>query len=150
MPPSHEGPSQQAARAKSIDEAIVEQGLYPLEAFEFVRRGLSYTVERIHSEPREPGASRHVSGRQLCEGLRDLAHAQWGMVARAVLSKWNVRRSEDFGKIVFTLVELGELSKTDEDTVEDFKGVFDFAKAFDGTYVIEGAAVRKALETNRP
>ena len=149
MPPSHEGHSKQAARAKAIDQAIEEQGLYPREAFDFVRRGLSYTVERIHAQRIEPGASRHVSGRQLCEGLRDLAHAQWGMVARAVLSKWNIRRSEDFGKIVFTLVELGELSKTDEDNIEDFKGVFDFAKAFDVTYQIDGATVKKALESTR-
>src|SRR4051812_11459108 len=136
-PPPQEGRPTQAARAKSIDQVIDEQGLYPREAFEFVRRGLSYTVERIHAQPLEPGASRHVSGRQLCEGLRDLALLQWGMVARAVLNKWNIRRSEDFGKIVFTLVEHGELSKTDDDNPQDFKGVFDFVKAFDGVYAIE-------------
>ncbi len=153
MPPPQEGqfPKQHkpALRAeKSIDQIIDEQGLYPREAFEFVRRGLAYTVERIHAQ-REPGESRHVSGRQLCEGLRDLAHMQWGLVARAVLSRWNIRTTDDFGKIVFTLVEHGELSKTDDDTIDDFKGVFDFTKAFDTTYEIDEDAIRRALETSR-
>jgi uncharacterized repeat protein (TIGR04138 family) len=146
MPPSDQSP---AARAAAIDRAIEQQGLYPREAFDFVRRGLAYTVERAHAARREPGESRHVSGRQLCEGLRDLALLQWGLVARAVLNKWNVRHTEDFGKIVFTLVELGELSKTDEDNLDDFKNVFDFAKAFDGVYSLDSSTVRRALESAR-
>src|SRR6476661_2889289 len=103
MPPSPEGQSKQsqAPVEKTIDQVIDEQGIYPREAFDFVRRGLAYTVEQIHAEITDPDASRHVSGRQLCEGLRDLALAQWGMVARAVLNRWNLHRTEDFGKIVF-------------------------------------------------
>jgi uncharacterized repeat protein (TIGR04138 family) len=51
-------------------------------------------------------------------------------MARAVLRSWNLTRTEDFGTIVFTLVENGEMSKTDRDTADDFNHVYDFATAF--------------------
>lgn len=153
MPPSHEGRSKQPTAAqtpaKTIEQVIDEQGRYPREAFEFVRRGLGYTVDRVHAQLTDPEASRHVSGRQLCEGLREMALNQWGMVARAVLNRWNIYRTEDFGNIVFTLVEHGELSKTDGDTIDDFKNVYDFGRAFDGAYAIDNASVRRALEGSK-
>src|SRR5262249_34009294 len=124
QPPSLLGGS---SDRKPIDQVIAEQGLYPREAFDFVRRGLSYTVDRIHAAQTDPGASRHVSGQQLCQGLREFALVRWGLMARTVLRHWNLTSTEDFGKIVFTLVENGEMSKTDADTIADFKHVYDFA-----------------------
>jgi uncharacterized repeat protein (TIGR04138 family) len=128
---------------KPIDQVIAEQGLYPREAFDFVRRGLSFTVERVHAAQTNPGASRHVSGQQLCHGLRDFALARWGLMARTVLRHWNLTSTEDFGKIVFTLIESAEMSKTDADTIADFKHVYDFATAFGP------AAYRMELEPRR-
>jgi uncharacterized repeat protein (TIGR04138 family) len=58
------------------------------------------------------------------------------MLARTVLKRWNITRTEDFGRIVFALVENNHMSKTDNDTIEDFKNVFDFATAFDENYRI--------------
>ena len=140
MPPQHEPILNQATK-KTIEQVIDEQGLYPREAFDFVRRGLSYTVERVHAALTDPDASRHVSGRQLCEGLREYALAQWGRLARTVLRRWNINRTEDFGQIVFTLVESGEMSSTDEDHVEDFNHVYEFVKAFEQGYRIECNAI---------
>ena len=137
MPPQHEEQPTPPAK-KSIEEIIDEQGLYPREAFDFVRRGLSYTVERIHPEITDPEASRHVSGQQLCEGLREFALMHWGLLARTVLRRWNIHRTEDFGTIVFTLVDGSEMSRTDADTIEDFRNVYDFATVFDSSYRIEG------------
>ena len=135
MPPQPKR-SEPLAR-KSIEEIIREQGLYPLEAFEFVRRGLAYTVEQVHAAITDPQASRHVSGQQLCEGLRQFALLQWGFLAGTVLARWNIRRTEDFGTIVFTLVENGEMASTEEDSIDDFRCVYDFATAFGSTYRIE-------------
>jgi uncharacterized repeat protein (TIGR04138 family) len=146
MPPQHEHKPDIPPR-KTIDQVIDELGIYPREAFEFVRRGLSFTVEKIHREITDPQASRHISGQQLCGGLRDLALAQWGLMAPAVLKRWNIRRTEDFGKIVFTLVNCGELAKTDEDTIEDFRHVFDFSTAFDEAFIIDRRAIRKGIES---
>jgi uncharacterized repeat protein (TIGR04138 family) len=147
MPPQHHRDPEQPT-AKSLEDIIADQGLYPIDAFSFVGRGLTYTVEKTHRQLTGPAASRHVSGQQLCEGLREFALAQWGMMARTVLGQWNIHRTEDFGKIVFTLVESGNMSKTAEDNPDDFNGVYDFAAVFDCAYAIDAAAVRKGIETH--
>ena len=129
-PQQHQSSPLPKSDRKPIDQVIAEQGLYPREAFDFVRRGLSFTVDRVHAAQTDPEASRHVSGQQLCHGLREFALARWGLMARAVLRHWNLLSTEDFGKIVFTLIENGEMSKTDADTIKDFQHVYDFATAF--------------------
>ncbi len=115
--------------------AIARQSRYPLAAFLFVQRGLDYTVREMHGEPPEhedpeQRESRHISGRELCYGLRDYAVQQYGMLARTVLRRWRIDQCEDFGRIVFAMVEAGLMHKTDEDTMDDFTQVFDFNQAF--------------------
>lgn len=76
--------------------------------------------------------SRHVSGQQLCEGLRMYAIEQWGMMAGTVLQRWNLRGTIDFGRIVFALVDGGLMHKTERDRLDDFRDIYDFDRAFDG------------------
>ncbi|MGE5608661.1 MAG: Minf_1886 family protein [Bacillota bacterium] len=121
MPPKGSQP------AKPIEQVVEEIGLYPIEAYDFVQRGLQYTVQKTHGKLTDPKASRHVNGRELSEGLREFALMQWGMLARAVLRRWNITRTEDFGRIVFALVEGGYMTTTEEDTLDDFRGVYDFS-----------------------
>lgn len=102
---------------------------YPPEAFCFVQEGLRHTVEKLYTNASEM-APRHVSGKQLCMGLRDFAIHQYGLLARTVLNSWSIRRTEDFGRIVFILVDCGVMRKSDDDSPDDFAGVFDFDEAF--------------------
>jgi uncharacterized repeat protein (TIGR04138 family) len=74
---------------------------------------------------------RHVSGRELCWGLRDYALERWGPLARVVLEKWNIRRTDDFGRIVFGFIAMDMMRKQDSDSLEDFKEVYTFDEAFD-------------------
>ena len=131
-------PPKEPAKKKSIQQ-LVDLGAYPAEAYEFVQRGLSLTVQRIHGKAEDPDASRHVSGQQLCEGLREFAISQWGMLARVVLGRWNIHSTLDFGRIVFSLIEVGQMQKTDHDSLEDFRGVFDFRSSFESGYRISSA-----------
>jgi uncharacterized repeat protein (TIGR04138 family) len=121
MPPKGSQP------AKPIEQVVEEIGLYPIEAYDFVQRGLQYTVQKMHGKVTDPKISRHVTGRELSEGLREFALMQWGMLARAVLRRWNITRTEDFGRIVFALVEGGYMTTTEEDTLDDFRSVYDFS-----------------------
>jgi len=132
-------PPKEPAKQKSIQQ-LVDLGAYPAEAYEFVQRGLSFTVQRIHGTAADPDASRHVSGPQLCEGLRELAISQWGLLARVVLERWNIHSTLDFGRIVFSLIEVGQMQKTDQDSLEDFRGVFDFRNALEAGYRIPSAS----------
>ncbi|MSR28004.1 MAG: hypothetical protein EXS03_00295 [Phycisphaerales bacterium] len=117
-------------------------GPYPIEAFEFVRQGLGHTADRVHGDhggedgAQQPsagalaGMDRHVTGQQLCLGLLEFALDRYGMLAPAVMERWNVQRTEDFGRIVFALIEVGLLHGTPTDRPEDFLGVYDFAEVF--------------------
>ena len=119
-------------------QSIADKTGYKVDAFLFVQRGLDYTVRRIHGEPptravhedEDDIPSRHVSGQQLCLGLRDFAKREYGLLARAVLARWRIHHSEDFGKIVFAMVDAGLMRKTREDRLEDFTDVFSFEEAF--------------------
>jgi uncharacterized repeat protein (TIGR04138 family) len=134
MPP----PSKPVGPEKTIDQIVSEVGIYPMEAYAFVREGLEHTVNKLHgSTAGKDPASLHVGGRELCEGLRELAITRWGMLSRTVLARWNICRTIDFGRIVFALVENGHLQATDEDSLEDFRDVFDFGRAFESGYRIE-------------
>ena len=77
---------------------------------------------------------RHISGRELSEGVRDLSLDRFGPMARTVLEHWGIHTTEDVGQIVFALVEFGILVKQDEDIIEDFRDVYDFEEAFEGRY----------------
>ncbi len=111
---------------------LKEAGPYPIEAFHFVQEGLRYTVHRFHANAETMALDdRHVSGRQLCLGLRDFAVEQYGMMAPAVLSHWNITRTDDFGRIVFAMITAGMMTKTEDDNIEDFRAVYDFSEAFD-------------------
>jgi len=126
----------------TIDQKqIAEEAGYPVDAFVFVQRGLDFTVRRIHGEIDEEqeadeAPNRHVSGQDLCKGLRDFAIDQYGLMARSVLRHWGILESEDFGKIVFAMVDAGLMHKTDDDTVEDFRDVFAFSEAFTPTLTL--------------
>jgi uncharacterized repeat protein (TIGR04138 family) len=105
-------------------------GVRAPEAFQFLQEGLEHTVGMIHGDEPPEDDTRHVDGSQLCLGLREHAIEQYGMLARTVLRHWGIHRTEDFGKMVFALVECGLMRKTEDDSIEDFQGVYDFDEAF--------------------
>jgi uncharacterized repeat protein (TIGR04138 family) len=141
MPPPPE-PKQQ-----SLIQTEPDAGLFPPHAFEFIHEGLDFTVTHVHG-PRcresnskmqmEAPPNRHVSGQQLCEGLRELALAKWGRMARTVLRRWNITSTLDFGRIVYSLIEAGQMQKVEDDSLDDFKNVYDFKAAFETEYRIPG------------
>ena len=114
---------------------------FPTEAFQFVREGLAHTVQTIHGDgPGAPGntspisvkdETRHVSGQQLCLGLRDLAIERYGLLAHTVLSRWGIAKTDDFGAVVYAMIERGELRGGSADQPQDFVGVYDFREAFE-------------------
>ncbi len=96
---------------------------YTEDAYIFIREALDYTVRKLE-------APRHVSGGELLDGIREYALREFGPVAKRVLAEWGINESVDFGHIVFNLVNEGLLGKTDQDSIEDFMGGYDFESAF--------------------
>lgn len=113
------------------EKMIAKAGNYPEQAFQFVRDGLSYTTDLLSRDDDSlTEEDRHVSGQELCLGMRDLAIKRYGALAGLVLSHWHIHRTEDFGRIVFAMVDEGLMRATAQDSIEDFRDVFDFAEAF--------------------
>lgn len=112
----------------AMNRVMTADPRYRREAYEFVREGLDFTQKIVAQSAN--GAKRHVRGQELVAGLRDYALAQYGPMALTVLDEWGIRRCEDFGEIVFNLIDVGIFSKTAEDSRDDFKDGYDFIKAF--------------------
>lgn len=104
--------------------SVPAQSRYPKEAYIFVSQALDYTLKSI-------GERRHVTGRELLEGVRKLAIKQFGYLTRTVFESWGIHRTDDFGQIVFELIARGNMTKTDTDSIVDFHNVYDFEDAFD-------------------
>lgn len=116
-----------------IDQIVKSDPRYPLEAYLFLREALDFTVKAMNKPTEGPG--RHVSGQQLLEGIRRFALQEFGAMALRVLASWNIRSCEDFGNLVFNLVDRGVLGKTEEDSIDDFIGGYDFETAFKSPFL---------------
>lgn len=115
-----------------FDEEVLDQlrARYPRyhpTAYLFILAALHHVIERL-PEPR------HISGRELAEGVRDLALERFGPMSRTVLEHWGINSTRDLGDIVFALVDCGILLRQEEDSIEDFEDVFDFEEVFETSY----------------
>ncbi|MBN1793777.1 MAG: hypothetical protein JW844_02305 [Candidatus Omnitrophica bacterium] len=108
---------------QKIEKIIKKDPRYKEEAYTFVLAALNYTVGKLPTK-------RHISGRELLEGIREYALNQFGPMTKTVLHYWGIAETLDFGNIVFHMIDAKLLGKSEEDSLEDFKNVFDFKAAF--------------------
>jgi uncharacterized repeat protein (TIGR04138 family) len=106
-------------------------GPYHERAYLFVLATIEFLQTRLE-------VRRHVTGQELAWGCRDFAQQQFGLLAPVVLGHWGISRTEDFGRIVYTLVEVGLLVTQPGDSESDFEGVYQFAEVFGDSYVWQG------------
>ncbi|MDB6056179.1 MAG: hypothetical protein JWO95_23 [Verrucomicrobiales bacterium] len=119
----------QPVEFEQVIRAIVERDpRYKREAYMFVREALDYT-QKMLGKP-TPDEIRHVTGRDLLEGIRHYSIDQFGPMVPTVLGEWGIRDCEDVGEVVFNMVEANLLAKTETDSRADFKGVYDFDDTF--------------------
>lgn len=119
---------QEVTFEEALDLIRARDPRYGNDAYMFVREALDYTQKTIGKDKR--GHIRHVSGQELLEGIRQYAVQQFGPMAMTVLEDWGIRACPDFGEIVFNMVEIGLLAKTDTDSRTDFESGYDFFEAF--------------------
>jgi uncharacterized repeat protein (TIGR04138 family) len=119
---------QENAFLEIINNICTKDERYPPEAYLFVRQALDTTVKAL-DKPKE-GPNRHVTGQELLEGIRLFTLQEFGPMSLTVLQTWNINNTNDFGNIVFNMVESGILGSTAEDSKTDFSGGYDFNEAF--------------------
>ena len=116
-----------AFRDGVMDRIRVRESRFDEKAFLFVLAAIKFCQQRLPER-------RHLSGRELALGCRDLALERYGVLARSVLEHWGLTNSASIGEIVFALVDVGLLSAQPTDSAADFLDVFDFHEAFDRNY----------------
>jgi uncharacterized repeat protein (TIGR04138 family) len=100
---------------------------YHERAYLFVLAALEYAQGKLDQR-------RHLTGGELAVACRDFALEQFGLLASTVLAHWGVHRTEDFGQMVFLLIDAGLLARQPTDKIEDFDRVYDFAEVFRAGY----------------
>lgn len=115
------------AYAAKVRELCREHPEYRADAYFFVADAVRFTVDRAR---RGGDAPRHVTGRELLDGFRELALGRFGPLTLDVVLDWGLLRSEDVGAVVFRMVEHGLLGANEQDSPEDFADGFDFETAF--------------------
>lgn len=126
-----------------LDKVLTVDDRYPHNAYHFVRKALNFTTEKIQKKAPK-GSKQDVSIPNLIQGISEYAHDQFGPLASCVFKSWGVFHGEDFGNIVFNLVEHGAFSKSDSDAREAFKEMLDFKEILDSPYL--PAAERAKIE----
>lgn len=121
-----------------LDKILAQDMRFTREAYLFVREALDFTQKLIGKENRD--VIRHVSGQELLDGIRQYALQQFGPMVTTVFEEWGITRCEDFGEIVFNMVEADLLAKTDKDTRDDFQGGYSFDTAFRKPYLPQNKA----------
>jgi len=131
---------------ESVEQIAAGDPRYQRDAYFFVREALDHTQKRTGKAPAQDEVC-HVSGQELLDGIRDYALQQFGPMTLSVLEAWGIQRCEDFGEIVFNMVETRLLAKTEQDSREDFKSGYDFHEAFRKPFLPARQISMPAVET---
>ena len=114
--------------AEALDSIVASDPRYQRDAYVFLRDSLDFTTKQ---QKKVKGATvRHVTGPELLGGVRQYALKEFGPLVMTVFDNWGIRSCEDMGNMVFNLISAGIFGKTEEDSIEDFKNVYDFEEAF--------------------
>src|SRR6185436_11154679 len=134
---------------EALDLILQQDRRYHRDAYLFVREALDHTQKIVGRAVREGArqAIRHVTGQELLDGIRTYALEQFGPMTLTVFNEWGVRRCEDFGEIVFNMVENNLLTKPKQDSRESFKSRYDFDEVFRQPFL---PAAKKTLSQAQP
>ena len=129
---------------QKILDLIQDDPRYMYEAYDFVCETVTYTQEKLGRAPRDgrrdPADDNHVGGDELLHGACELAVRQFGMMAPVVFRLWGIHGTDDIGELVFNLIKIERLSKSDRDDPADFRDRFDLATALAEGFELTAAA----------
>jgi uncharacterized repeat protein (TIGR04138 family) len=111
-----------------LERILQQDSCYHRDAYFFLREALEHTQKIVGKANK--GQIRHVSGQELLNGIREYALEQFGPMTLTVFEEWGIRSCDDFGEMVFKMVEHNLLAKTDKDSRDDFRNGYDFKEAF--------------------
>ena len=139
----------------ALHQLVAKDRQYPIEAYFFVRDALSYAADSLELSHQHCGEAelyspesmeeRHLTGQQLCEAIREFAINQFGLMSRVVLKYWGINSTSGFGDIVYNMIEIGLMKKSDQDRRSHFDNVYDFEDVFDHQFEINGPLAKRRV-----
>lgn len=131
----------------ALDAVLAHEPRYNRAAYYFLRDALDFTLKE---RKKATGQTGHVSGQLLLDGVRKLALKQFGPMVPAVFEYWGLQATEDFGNMVFALVEVGIFGKTENDSLADFRDIYSFHEAFVAPFLPEPIALGSRIPSQSP
>jgi len=86
------------------------------EAYGFILSSLDFERTRSAIEG-------HMKANVVVKAVCDLAVLKFGPLAESVLRSWGVTETRNVGEIVYNLIDMEILTKTDDDSFDEFFGV---------------------------
>ncbi len=119
---------------------IKDDPRYPIEAYLFVRESLAFAADNMELDSYETvdfsesgGSARqehHLTGQQLCEAIRQYANHQFGYMSKVVLKNWGIDSTSCFGDLVYNMISVGIMKKSEYDQRCHFDDVYQFDDVF--------------------
>jgi len=117
---------------EGIRRIVAQDPRYPSDAYLFVQEAIQYTQRTLG---RNKSEQNHVAAKELLEGIRECALRMFGPMAPTVFDEWGIHTCEDFGEIVFNMIDNNLATKTQSDSRDDFKGGYSFEEVFRKPYL---------------
>jgi uncharacterized repeat protein (TIGR04138 family) len=119
-----------------LASVVSRDARYPIDAYEFVLEAIASARSRRRRARLKPRGDKsaqkpvdpirkHVTGRDVCDLVKELAVEKYGFMARMMLDRWGLQTTSHIGDIVYNLIDAGELEKNEADARSDFDDVFD-------------------------
>ena len=121
-----------------VSQIVQEDPRYHVDSYEFVMEALSFAQRKFRD-------AKHISGHEFLEGIKGLLIKKFGPMTIPVLNYWGVKKTEDFGNIVFNMEQYKIIARDSQDQYETFKDGYDFQEVFDKGYRKELAKRLKSM-----
>lgn len=121
--------------------------LFHPQAYVFVSEALKTAQELVTRQMVNDrlDETHHISGPELLEGVRVLGLRLYGLMAPVVFRHWGLQSTDDFGRIVFEMIDHGEMRKSETDQLSDFHDVYAIDETFAHDYKIDVSKAFRAL-----
>jgi len=110
-----------------VSKILEEDSRYHADSYEFVMEALSFAQKKFKR-------SKHVNGYEFLEGIKGLLMRKFGPMTLPVLDYWGIKKTDDFGNIVFNLEKYKIITRDRQGQYETFKDGYDFQEVFDKGY----------------
>lgn len=124
----------------TVKKILLKDSRYAFDSYEFINDAVIFTVKLFEQEK---GKTRHVTGVELLVGVKEFAIKKFGPMAYEIFQEWGIRDGMSVGNIVFNMLDYGLLSKTEKDSIEDFRVDFNIEEELKKPFI------PKQLKRNR-